>query len=160
MYSNMDSLSATLKEQAVGLGLCRQWTNEWEECDQQELIDKFKKGIDFCLLKQFPSPDFIKRSFDSALLRENLIFVNEDVYVDDAPSGVYVFNGDCSGEIHFKGWSAATLYLRHGTSLSVTADDFAKVFVRLYDDSDVNTECGADASLKVYHRHNVGKRRV
>lgn len=148
----MNNLSETLKQQAVDLGLCRPWTEAWGDCDQQELIDKYKKGIDFCIDKQYPSNEFIKANFDRALLNANLIFVDEHISLDDAPSGIYVINGECTGSIRFAPWTAATVYVRHKSNVTIIADDFAKVFVRLYDGAEVEAEAEESAVVRVYDR--------
>lgn len=148
----MNNLSETLKQQAVDLGLCRPWTEAWGNCDQQELIDKYKKGIDFCIDKQYPSNEFIKTNFDRALLNANHIFVDEHIRLDDAPSGIYILNGECSGTIRFAPWTAATVYVRHKSNVTIIADDFAKVFVRVYDEADAEVVELGEAVIKVYDR--------
>lgn len=148
----MENLSETLKQQAVDLGLCRPWTEAWGDCDQQELIDKYKKGIDFCIDKQYPSNEFIKANFDRDLLNANLIFVDEYLDFDMMPSGIYILNGECTGSIHFAPWTAATVYVRHTSHVRIIANDFAKVFVRLYDEAEVETEAEESAVVKVYDR--------
>lgn len=148
----MSNLSETLKKQAIDLGLCRQWTEAWGDCDQQELINKHKKGIDFCIEHQYPSNEFIKANFDRTLLHDNLIFVDERINLDDAPSGVYILNGECSGTLHFRSWAAATVYVRHSSNVNIIAEDFAKVFVRVYDEAEVNVCDVGDAVVKVYER--------
>lgn len=149
----MENLSETLKQQAVSLGLCHKWTEAWaDNSDQQELIDKFVKGIDFCLERDWPSNDFIKANFDRDLLNSNLIFVDEYVDMDMAPSGIYILNGECSGRIRLAPWAAATVYLRHSSKITIVADDFAKVFVRLYDETDVDVDSDGSAVVKVYDR--------
>ena len=148
----MNNLSETLKQQAVDLGLCRPWTEAWGNCDQQELIDKYKKGIDFCIDKQYPSNEFIKANFDRDLLNANLIFVDEYLDFDMMPSGIYILNGECSGSIRFAPWTAATVYVRHKSNVTIIADDFAKVFVRLYDEAEAETEAEESAVVRVYDR--------
>lgn len=148
----MENLSTTLKKQAVALGLCKLWTEAWGDCDQQELIDKFKKGIDFCLDKNWPSSEFIKANFDRGLLNANLIFVDEYLDFHMMPNGIYVINGECSGTIRFASWAAATVYVRHSSRIRIEAADFAKIFVRVYDDAEVETSSGESAKIKVYDR--------
>lgn len=148
----MENLSETLKRQAVNLGLCKQWTEAWGDCDQQKLIDKYKKGIDFCLEHQYPSNEFIKDNFDPTLLHQNLIYVDEHLGLDNAPNGIYVLNGECSGTLHFREWAAATVYVRHSSKVSIIAEDFAKVFVRLYDEGEADVCDVGDAVVKVYDR--------
>ena len=145
----MENLSETLKQQAVSLGLCKQWTEAWGNCDQQQLIDKFKAGLDFCLDRSWPTPNFIKDNFDRELLTENLIYVDEHLSLAAAPSGVYILNGECSGTLHFRSWAAATVYVRHTSRVCIIAEDFAKVFVRVYDEAEVNVCDVGDAVCKV-----------
>lgn len=148
----MDNLSEILKQQAIALGLCKPWTEAWGDCDQQELIDKYVKGIDFCIEHQYPSNDFIKANFERDLLNANLIFVDEYVDMDMAPSGIYILNGECSGRIRFAPWTAATVYVRHTSNVRIIADDFAKVFVRLYDEAEAVVDSDESAVVKVYDR--------
>lgn len=148
----MENLSETLKQQAVDLGLCRPWTEAWGDCDRQELIDKYKKGIDFCIDKQYPSNEFIKANFDHDLLNANLIFVDEYLDFDMMPSGIYILNGECSGSIRFAPWTAATVYVRHKSNVTIIADDFAKVFVRVYDEADAEVVELDEAVIKMYDR--------
>lgn len=148
----MDNLSETLRQEARSLNLCDKWYNEWGDCDQQELIDKYVRGIDFCIEHQYPSNEFIKANFDRELLHTNLIFVDEHIDLKDAPSGIYILNGECDGTLWFNSWAAATVYVRHGSTVSIIADDFAKVFVRLYDEADAEVVELEDAVVKVYDR--------
>ena len=80
---------------------------------------------------------------------------HEEVEIQDAPSGIYVFCGDCRGTVEFAPWTAATVYVRHGSKLNIVAGDFAKVFIRLYDESEVSAEAEEDASVKVYDRRAI-----
>ncbi len=149
----MENLSEILKREAVERNLCAQWTAEWaDNSDQQTLIDKFKKGIDFCLDRDWPSNDFIKANFDRDLLNANLIFVDEYVDMDMSPSGIYILNGECSGRIRLAPWAAATIYVRHSSEITIVAEDFAKVFVRLYDEADAEVDSDESAVVKVYDR--------
>lgn len=149
----MNNLSNILKKQAIALGLCHQWTQAWaDDSDQQTLIDKFVKGIDFCLDRQWPSPEFIKANFDRDLLNANLIFVDEFLDFDMMPSGIYIINGECTGTIRLAPWVAATVYVRHSSKITIVANDFAKVFVRLYDEADVEVDSDESAVVKVYDK--------
>ena len=149
----MDILNEGLRQKAIECGLCAKWQTEWDSNrTPQELIEMWKRGIDFGIAHDFPSNDFIKSNFDRALLHKNLIFVDEHLNLDNAPNGIYVLNGDCSGTLHFREWAAATVYVRHTSKVSIIAEDFAKVFVRVYDEAEVNVCDVGDAVVKVYDR--------
>ena len=149
----MENLSETMKAEGISLGMCEDGIKGWHaDSSQQELIDKFKEYIDFCQRHDWPSCDFIKANFDRDLLHKNLIFVDEHIDLDNAPSGVYIVNGECSGTIRVAPWSVATLYLRHDTNVQIEAGDFARVFIRLYDNSDATVSAAENAIVKVYDR--------
>ncbi len=149
----MDKLNAELRQQAVDFGLCAKWRGDWKfDKSQQELIDMWKKGIDFAIIHNYPSIDFIKANFDRRLLNRNLVFVDESIEIKNAPSGIYVINGECSGTLWFNSWAAATVYVRHNSNVRIIADDFAKVFVRLYDDASADVIELDGAVIKVYDR--------
>lgn len=149
----MDKLNTELRQQAVDFGLCDKWRGDWKsDKNQQELIDMWKKGIDFAIIHDYPSIDFIKANFDRGLLNRNLVFVDEPIEIKNAPSGIYVINGECSGTLWFNSWAAATVYVRHNSNVRIIADDFAKVFVRLYDDASADVIELDGAVIKVYDR--------
>lgn len=142
-----------MKAEGISLGMCEDGIKGWHaDSSQQELIDKFKEYIDFCQRHDWPSCDFIKTNFDRELLHKNLIFVDEHIDLDNAPSGVYIVNGECSGTIRVAPWSVATLYLRHDTNVQIEAGDFARVFIRLYDNSNATVSAAENAIVKVYDR--------
>ena len=153
MYSKMDKLNEELRSEAVKKGLCAKWQSDWvDNKTPQELIEMYKRGIDFGIANQYPSNEYIKANFDRELLNRNLVFVDEDIDLTDAPSGVYILNGECSGTIHIAPWSVATLYLRHYSNVQIEAGDFARVFIRLYDNSDATVSAAENAIIKVYDR--------
>lgn len=149
----MDKLNTELRAEAIRKGLCAQWQASWaDDKTPQELIEMYKKGIDFGIANQYPSNEYIKANFDRELLNRNLVFIDEDINLDNAPSGVYVLNGECSGTIRLAPWAVATLYLRHYTNVSIEAGDFARMFVRLYDNADATVNICESAIVKVYDR--------
>ena len=99
----MDELNKKLREKAILYGLCEQWTNDWSENrNKQELIEMWLRGIDFAILHNYPTNEFIKESFSPELLKGNNIFV-------DCPVGGVNLNhkavicGDCKGALIFDG---------------------------------------------------------
>ncbi len=147
----MDNLSILLRNQARDMGLCNKWFSEWaDESAPHTLIDKFKRGLDFCIERNWPSVKFIRSNFDSALLHNNLIYIDEHINLSEAPSGIYVINGDCSGTLMFKAWAAATIYVRHTSNIKIIADDFSKICLRLYDESDAEVVAIEGSSVKLH----------
>lgn len=75
---NEKDLSIRLREDARKIGLCDQWYGEWkDETSKEELVSKFKRGLDFCLKHRWPSMSFIKQNFDQDFLRRHGILVDD-----------------------------------------------------------------------------------
>lgn len=71
-------LSIILREDARRIGLCDEWYAQWkDETSQQELCDKMKKGLDFCIKHRWPSKQFITHHFSQEFRRKNGILVND-----------------------------------------------------------------------------------
>lgn len=71
-------LSIKLREDARRIGLCDQWYGEWQDdTAKQELINKYKRGLDFCIKHRWPSISFIKQHFEQDFLRHNGILVDD-----------------------------------------------------------------------------------
>lgn len=149
-----NSLSQTLKKEAIDRGLCSEWASKWSDSlSQQELIDRYVSGIDFIIQQgEWPTNDFIKTNFDRDLLHKNLIYVDEHIDLKEAPNGVYILNGECSGTLWFNSWAAATVYVRHNSNVTIIADDFSKVFVHVYDEANAEVVELDEAVVKVYDR--------
>ena len=71
-------LSIKLREDARKLNLCDEWYGEWiDNTSTQELIDKYKRGLDFCFARRWPSNTFITQNFDKETLRDNGILIDD-----------------------------------------------------------------------------------
>ena len=146
---NDKDLSRTLLNQAVALGLCQQWTQEWGAPNQQELIDKYLHGIDFCIDKGYPTNAFIKEHFDKEILHRNNIFVDEDVQKRNM-NHTAVLNGSCKGTLLFDGFSICDLYVRHDSEVTIDCSQYCKIFINVYDRAKVNVIQRGIASVYVY----------
>ena len=70
------------------MGLCKQWTSEWsKDSSRDELIDKFVRGLDFCIEHDWPSVDVMKRDFGDVIHRHG-VYADERVDLDDASTVV------------------------------------------------------------------------
>lgn len=150
----MDSLNATLHQQAIGLGLCQQWSREWRDYDDRELCERFKKGMDFCIKNDFPSLDFIRENFKISLLANFGVFVDQLPYSEEETlsNGTYVCLGRCCGTMRFGRWSAAVVYVRHESDIEIIADEFSRIQVKVYDNADVRVYSHDSAKVRVYDR--------
>lgn len=143
------NLSDKMKNEAIGLGMCAQWTSEWEDNSSKDvMLDKFVTSIDFCIRHNWPSPQFIKDNAGD-------VMHGHGVYVDEAinlynPKGVVVLNGSCAGSITFDGFTIATVYVRHTSKLQISVRGMSKVRVCLYDKAEVSVKCKGYGSCSIY----------
>ena len=75
---NEKELSVLLRNDARRLGLCDKWFGEWKDnTSKQELINMYKRGIDFAIERRWPAKQFILHHFPQELLRQNGILVDD-----------------------------------------------------------------------------------
>lgn len=153
-----EKLSRRMKAEAVGLGLCAEWTADWSDgTDRDGLVRKFVRGIDFCIEHDWPSVDVMKRDFGDVIHRHG-VYADENVEASDAP--MVVLNGECVGDISYGGTTAGEVYVRHRSEATVRVGGAARAFVSVYDDGEVSVECEDGAKCFVYlHGGRVKKTR-
>ena len=151
----ISELNKVLRTKAIEAGLCDDWQNNiWNrDLSLDELLTIYIRGIDFSLKQEWFDYDFIKEEFPADILHRHNIYLDEYISIGDASSGTWVFIGNCEGEITFKDFSVGTLYLRHNSRIKVVTKDMAKVFISLYDESEVDVEQLEYSTAKVYDRH-------
>lgn len=124
------NLSNKLKKQAVSLGLCEKWTNGWGNPSKDELVEKYIKGIDFCIEHNYPGNDFIKKHFGVTAEKYGIF---TDKFIELYNPDITVLNGSCVGSIVFDGYSVGTIYIRHDSNVRIVCRDQAFISIRLYD---------------------------
>jgi len=144
----MEKVSEELKEKAIKLGLCEQWTNEWEKEDKDSLCEKYVKGIDFCIMHDYPTQKYMKDNFEG-------VMQNHGIFVDDTKKennlSKAVINGLSIMDMYYDKFHVGTIYLRHNSALNIEVKDFAKVFIFTYDKCILNVKCSGNAIVYVYN---------
>lgn len=141
-------LSCRMKCEAVKLGLCSQWTEEWADgTSKDEMVDKFVRGLDFCIEHNWPSTDVMKRDFGD-VIHSHGVYVDENVETHNAP--MVILNGECVGDIEYTGTSAGEVYVRHKSEAKVKVAGMARCFISLYDEGEVSVECEEGCAAFVY----------
>lgn len=143
------TLSDKMKNEAVSLGLCAQWTAEWEDnSSKDEMVEKFVNGIDFCIARDWPSVDVIKKKF-GGVIHKHGVYADENIALRN-PSNTVILCGNCNADITLDGMAACEIYVRHGSVLHLKTNDFARAFVNVLDDATVNVESADDSRTFVY----------
>ena len=142
------NLSDKMKNEAVSLGLCAQWTAEWKDnSSKDEMVQKFVDGIDFCIGRNWPSTKNMKKYFGD-VIHDHGVYVDENVGLKNP--GMTILNGECVANIGFDWMSTGEIYVRHNSSLYLDVRDMAKVFINLLDDSELHVRCDDSAKCFVY----------
>lgn len=152
----MNKVNKELRNKAVSLGLCDTWQKKWmKDKTPQQLIDMYKKGIDFCLESNYPDNKFIKENFTKDILSKNNMFVDEDFYVLN-PENDCVILGESQGKLIFDGYAVRDIYINGNADVEIEASGFAKIFVNVYDDAQVVVTQKKNSVIHVY-KHGTGE---
>lgn len=137
----MDLLNQKMKIGALKSGLCNQWASEWgDELSQDELVEKYRKGINFCVKNWFPSNEDVRAFFDKKLLAKHHVWIDNDNVYDGDFDGAGVLIDECYGEMHFGGFNTPTIYVMGNSEVRITSCQHAYVFVHVYGNANVVAE--------------------
>jgi len=145
-------ISVVLREMARGQRkpLCDAWYGEWkDDSSVDELLDKFVRGMDFCVENDYPPLPFIRKFFDKDDLHRHRIYLDEEVALD-GNNGSYVFLGECSGEIVCDGYMTVNIVVRHRSKIKVVAMGGSRVYVDVYEEGDCAANIESGSTCKVY----------
>ncbi len=142
------NLSDKMKEEAVSLGLCAQWTVEWQDnSSKDEMVEKFVKGIDFCIGRNWPSTKDMKKYFGD-VMHNHGVYVDENAWLKSPK--IVILNGECVAHVDYDWMDSGEIYVRHNSSLYLKVNGLSRVFVNLHDDSELHVECEDSAKCFVY----------
>lgn len=146
-------ISKELKKEAISLGLCQEWTNEWGKPTKDELVDKYVRGIDFCIEHNYPSCEYMKKHFDG-VMQNHGVFVNDNIDLQN--SKMVIANGKTSGKIIYNSYSVGTIYARHDSDLTIEASGNAFVSIETYDNCNVSVFQRDQSKVFIYnHGGNI-----
>ena len=136
-----------LRDRARELGLCNQWYKGWKKKEsKQELIDKYIRGIDFCIEHDYPKLDFVRAYFSKKILNSNGVFLDDTFDVKGMKNIVLL--GSSKGNINYCGNTTGNVYVRHESKAVIKAVEGAKVFVETYEGCSV--EAFADEHSRIF----------
>ncbi|MFT3994787.1 MAG: hypothetical protein QM660_10795 [Dysgonomonas sp.] len=141
------TVSEELKEKAVKLGLCKEWTDGWVHPDLDSLCEMMISGLDFCIKNDYPSNEYIKENFGQ-IARNHGIFVDEEI--DLLNPDVAILNGNTKGKITLSGFVSRDIYVRHDSEVEIDVKYHAVAFIRLFDNSKVKVINSSSGRVFVY----------
>lgn len=133
-----------LKKDGIDKGLCRLWQMKLRQgIDYKALIELYIRGIDFCIMNDYPTVDFIREHFKGKC-EEFGVFIDDDVEQKNAPN--IVLNGNCRAFLEYDGYSVANIYARHNTRGSVNVSDNSIITIDVFDDSELSVATAGNAA--------------
>lgn len=146
-------LNHYLRMKARDYGLCDEWFGEWKEENDslQQLIDKFIKGLDFCLEHDYPSVRFIKEYFPVDLLRENGILADDRWSLLNPKYAVLLGNSEST--IRLNGYTVSAVYLKGVSTARIHLKDNCHLIVHVYEDAGVHIACDNNKKMPLVILH-------
>ena len=140
-------ISLALKSEAVSLGLCQEWTSEWDNESKDSLVEKYVKGIDFCIDHNYPSLAFMKENFDGVMQKHG-VFAMEEVSVFNRR--FLDINHSCVGSAKNNSYFDTDGYVRGNSVMDIVALENSSFHISLYDTSILNIRVYDNAKVYVY----------
>lgn len=138
------------KRQAIQLGLCQQWQDEWGTPDVDALCDKFIRGIDFCIKHNFPSVGEINSSFKRDDLERNGIYTQPDIKSISKGQKNVIAMGNAMVDVYVPDYSICDIYVRHGANVNLHVGENAFVYITMRDRGRLNVVSkGSKSKIKV-----------
>ena len=146
MKDNMN-VADILRKEALDKGANCKIITEWDNPDNDTLIQKYIEGIDFCIDKDFPDNKFIKKYFDGDMQKHG-VFVDEKIDLHNIPH--VILNGKCRGVLKYDGYRFGKIYVRHKSKVIIEITDKAIVNVEIYDKASVVIKNKGEKNAAVY----------
>lgn len=148
MVFGKKNLSDKMKNEAVSLGLCAQWTAEWKDnSSKDEMVEKFVNGIDFCIGRNWPSTKDMKKYFGD-VIHDHGVYVDENVVLENPR--IAILNGECVARIDYDWMNSGEIYVRHNSSLYLKVSGLSRVSINLLDNAELHVDCEDGAKCFVY----------
>ena len=146
-------VNIALREMAKNIGACRKEVDPWTENDTIDMcLERYIRTLDFAVEKDFPPLDFVRKHLRTEDLHMYHIYLDDEVIIENAESGIWIFLGNCDAGITFSDFSVGTVYVRHKSTVNVGSKDFAKVFVSVFDEGLAELRRDGSASAFVYDK--------
>jgi len=144
----MENVSEELKNKAVSLGLCGDWTRGWEKFHTlQSLINKYKSGLQWSMEHRYPDLAFVQKHFYE-LAKENDIFIDGEHSIS-SPS-IAVCRGKSKCHIIVDGYAVSQIWVGEDADVDITVADTAICFVHLFNKASVCVENNASTTVNIF----------
>jgi predicted NBD/HSP70 family sugar kinase len=112
--------------------------------DKRDMIKMYLDEIDFCMEKDYPGNEFVRKHFKGIIEQYN-------VYLDDYimlvnPDKVVAL-GETKGNIQFDSYTVGRVFLNHSSSVKIKVKDDAFVMIDVYGNSAVQVEASDNSKV-------------
>lgn len=130
------NISEQLRQLAIENGVCDKFLNGWSGNESMdELIDKYWKGMDFCIDKNFPPVEFIRSNMKGSIEKYG-IFIDGSFNVTDMKS-IALYEG-ADGTSSYQSFSTGDIYMFNGSRLNLIVGEHAFVYISMWPGSILN----------------------
>lgn len=124
-------LNKTLERQAKRLNACADGRNSLLALnDKNDMVRLYLHHIDFCLMNDYPSNEFIRENFVGVMERYG-VHLDDDVELDDMKKIVAL--GKTMIRANYKGYAVGEMFVKHDSSANIVAHGNAFVMVDAFD---------------------------
>ncbi|WP_042373649.1 hypothetical protein [Bacteroides neonati] len=118
-----------------------------------DLVTEYWRGIDFCLAKDYPRLQVMKKFKKE--LRTQHIYIGEEVKLENETKAAFLFN--CKVDFTANEYAVSRIYAKHNSLISIRASGHAFVMVDALDSSILDIECIEEAKviINMYARSSV-----
>lgn len=148
----MNELNKELRNQAVALGLCKDWQKLWnKDWSKEKMVEQMYKGLDFCLKYHYPSNDFILNHFDMDFRRQSNVFVDDKYSVCNPKQSLVLGSSEIT--FRYNGWFSGSINVRDNSKVKIHTKNKSFIIVHLFDNASVTAE-QTDKSTIVLIKHS------
>lgn len=129
------SIAKELAKEAKKKGICKEWHGELKKLgdNKRAMLQMYIKGIDFCLMNDFPSNDYIRANFKGVMEDFGVFLDDPNLNITNFPKCVAL--GKTSGMVAITGFNVCEVFAKHHSSISIEAEDNAFIVVDVFDDA-------------------------
>lgn len=128
-------------------GICEEWYEELKQIDNHDLlIEKYLKGIDFCISNDFPTNDFIRANFAGKMESHGVNLDNKFKIVNMRK---IVALGSSQGSIEASCYNTCEIFVKHDSMVDVTVKDKAFVVIDVFDNARVTVNASGSSRVLI-----------
>ena len=131
------SAAKELAKEAKKKGICKEWHGELRKLgdNKRAMLQMYIKGIDFCLMNDFPSNDYIRANFKGVMEDFGVFLDDPNLNITNFPKCVAL--GKTSGMVAVTGFQVCEVFTKHQSNITIEARDNAFIVVDVFDESTV-----------------------